>query len=77
VVPSEFHWVASYAPVSKVCVPHSQCWVWSAAPADWSGWSQAFASHCPLTSAAPACGGIAESCWCSPVQFVVSYAPVS
>ena len=47
--PSEFHCVASYAPVSKVCVPHSHCWVWSAGPAC-SGWSQVLASHWPLAS---------------------------
>lgn len=74
---SEFHCVASYAPVSKVCVPHSQCWVWSAGAPDWSGWSQAFASHWPEVSWPLACWGTKASRSWSVVQAVVSYAPVS
>jgi hypothetical protein len=53
--------VASYAPVSKVCVPHSPCWVWSAALPDWSGWSQALASHWPLMSLPVDWAGIVQA----------------
>ncbi len=61
--PPEFHWVASYVPVSKVWVPHSHCCV-GPAPSDWSGCSQALASHWPLMSLPVA--------WAGTVQAVVS-----